>query len=442
MDILIKCFLLVLALLMFRVHMKYKLAILFFSSICLRDVSVDFIPFGACPFILSIFFCLSEWMNINKYINQLKKTLLIKLIFLMIVATLILAIYSPHYHTPIDFVRLLILELVGNYFVIAYSFLCVSKLEDLKPTVKAIGTGLIVVTFFGVINYFCQYSIWYNLLYPEGIGTVGAEAFQYSNRFRVQSTFVNPFNYGYICILICLVSQYLFVVGKIDKLKFLLNMLMSIFGIIYCGCRTVILVSVISSFAFHFAYISKKKVRKYMFIVSFVIGSALVIIIMNRPDIIEFFSTAMNTDTSLGARGMSGGSSLAMRLIQFSAVLSYLPGHWLFGRGRDFFGFDLGFSEGVIIDEDLFGMESVFFTLLLERGVIGFLFWFIFYFSLFRFFVSKMKEDKILSSLGLSLLLSYLQFSIMTGELASAFPTLLTLGVVVRLLYLRGYNLK
>ena len=416
MDILIKCFLLVLALLMFRVHMKYKLAILFFSSICLRDVSVDFIPFGACPFILSIFFCLSEWMNINKYINKIKKTLLIKLIFLMIVATLILAIYSPHYHTPIDFVRLLILELVGNYFVIAYSFF--------------------------VINYFCQYSIWYNLLYPEGIGAVGAEAFQYSNRFRVQSTFVNPFNYGYICILICLVSQYLFVVGKIDKLKFLLNMLMSIFGIIYCGCRTVILVSVISSFAFHFAYISKKKVRKYMFIVSFVIGSALVIIIMNRPDIIEFFSTAMNTDTSLGARGMSGGSSLAMRLIQFSAVLSYLPGHWLFGRGRDFFGFDLGFSEGVIIDEDLFGMESVFFTLLLERGVIGFLFWFIFYFSLFRFFVSKMKEDKRLSSLGLSLLLSYLQFSIMTGELASAFPTLLTLGVVVRLLYLRGYNLK
>ena len=70
-----------------------------------------------------------------------------------------------------------------------------------------------------------------------------------------------------------------------------------------------------------------------------------------------------------------------MRIVQFTAVLYHIKDHLLFGRGKDFFSIDLGFGEeGIktLIDKDLLGLESVLMNLLLERGIVGVLFWCVF----------------------------------------------------------------
>lgn len=126
-----------------------------------------------------------------------------------------------------------------------------------------------------------------------------------------------------------------------------------------------------------------------------------------------------------------------MRVVQFTAVLYHTKDHLLFGRGKDFFSIDLGFGEEgtkTLIDKDLLGLESVLMNLLLERGIVGVLFWCIFYGTLLFWTIKLRKYDKYTYSLCLSLLIVYLAFSNMTGELNSVFPTLLLIGGCLRIL--------
>lgn len=422
--------------------MKYKLAILVFSTICLSDVTVDFIPFGKSIYLLSNCFWLSEIHNFKKHIVKIKSTLVFRLMIMMIVSTIILAVFSPHYHSIYDFIRLLIFELFGKYFAIVYSFICISFSKDLRPIERIIYIGLILITLVGVSNYLAKQSFWINTLYPEGHGAIGADAYMYSDRFRVQSTFLNPFCYGYICLMLNLIFLYFYKIKRIKQNTFCIYMLMSIFGIFYCGCRTVILVWLLGVFVFYINFISRKNFLKYLSV--FVLSSIIIgiLIVTTFPNLIESFIMALNTDTSSGGHGM-GGSSIGMRLVQLAAVFSYLPGYWLFGRGKDFFGIDLGFSDpdnlSSLINEGLWGLEGVYLSLLLERGIVGFLFWIIFYSSLIRYFYKKMNRYREESSLALSILISFVAYAMMTGELDSVYPTLLFLGIIWRIVNLKRH---
>lgn len=157
------------------------------------------------------------------------------------------------------------------------------------------------------------------------------------------------------------------------------------------------------------------------------------------PNIDKYTSLFVKAfDTSTIAYGNEvGGSSIGMRIVQFTAVLYHIKDHLLFGRGKDFFSIDLGFGEeGIktLIDKDLLGLESVLMNLLLERGIVGVLFWCVFYGTLLFWAFKLRRYDKYAYSLYFSLLIVYLTFSNMTGELNSVFPTLLLIGGCLRIL--------
>lgn len=445
MIIIIQLLTLFLGLLLFVAPIRYKLSILAFSSVCLDSVVVDFIPFGGRLYFLSICFVLSELPHLKKRLSEIQPSIVYGLIIIMIIATLILAIFSPYCHSIKGLVRLFVTELIAKYFVIAYSFLCINKKQDLYPTVRVLCFSLLLLTLFGFCNYIGKYSLWISWLNPSGLDRVAD--FSISDRFRVQSMFLNPFDYGYICSILLLLFLYSYHIGFISKKSFALLGLMSIWGIIFCGCRTDILVCLIG-LSYYFLRLSKSlKIIKFscLSFIAFSIFFSLNPSIMNG--VVDYFSTMFESDVSTGGKGL-GGSSIAMRIIQLTTVISYIQGYWLFGRGFDFFGKDLGWAEGnvqALIDEGFWGLEGVYLSLLLERGIVGFLFWGFFYYRLFSYFNRKFVLFKEESAIGGSIIVTYVMFAMMTGELNSVFPTLLFIGILIKLTSLmdkESYNSK
>lgn len=431
--------LLLLGLSMFKIERKYKLAIFLFSSICLDAVGLRFLSvFGIPKFFLSICFIMSELLYLRTHLKDVKKTILYPLICMMIIATGLLCLNSPHYyHSLSQITKMFTNELLGKYFLIIYAFISMEQYKDLSPLYKIVFYGMVILTLFGIHNLITKNGFWINVMY-DGIASRGTvelgEMFTNSQRFRVQAMFSNPFNYGYICILVFLFYWFGFLNRCVGKLSFIIVASCCIFGIISCGCRTILVcfglaVSVYSLYAFHFG-----KMIKYILLLS-VFLLTYVIFIGNLSIDLDFRGMFDTKAANIGIYG----SSLGMRLMQLSAVFSHIENDFLFGRGQDYFLIDMGWGdEGIFTlkDHRLYGLEGVYLNCLLERGIIGLLFWITFYTSIWHFLHNKRRKNRELASWGISVLAAYISFANMTGELSSPYSTLLFLGIVIKFIYL------
>ena len=113
-------------------------------------------------------------------------------------------------------------------------------------------------------------------------------------------------------------------------------------------------------------------------------------------------------------------------------VLIYTEGNEWLGLGKGYW--NQTFSEDQEAVSGLQGVESVILGYLLERGVIGLILWAIPYTIIFIYFWKNRKKRKTLTGLGCSILTLYLVFSIGTGELASVYPTMLLLGMAMKMI--------
>ena len=435
MQILAQLALIVLSLLMFKVERKYKLAILLLSAICFNCVRIYAIPFGLSIYIVCFSFLLSEFLYIKKHVGSIKRTILKPLMFSVIIAAVLLAINSPHYDNFSQYIRLVINELFAKYFIICYAFFAISKEDDLRPVFRVSYYALLVLTIFAVLNYVTKSAFFVNEMYKGMVLTDVMQdmgnKFTHSERFRVQAMFFNPFDYGYICIILLLFSWYGYSKQFISQKRFYIIIGCCLWGVITCGCRTNLLCCLLGVFTYIlFAFNLKKKIK--YFIIFILIGTLSVCFI-------PFFSDKMNEIFSLFDKNSSmTGSSIEMRLLQYATVWSYVKDHIFFGRGLDFFFIDLGWKDGAqyLIDQDLFGLEGVLMNYLLERGIVGVGFYLFFYIYLLVYFYKNKSVDKYITALGSSILTIYLAFANMTGELSSVFPTLLVIGICLKILYI------
>ena len=433
MQILAQLALIILCLLMFRVERKYKLAILLLSAVCFNCVRISFIPFGMSKFILCVCFIFSELPYIVSHIKNLKQTILNSLIFAMIIATVILAINSPHYNNLMQYIRLIIMELLAKYFVICYAFLSIKNEKDLRPSFNVTYYGLLILTAFAIFNYITKHAIFIDEML-KGMNLVdvmqdAGSKFTFAERFRVQAMFFNPFDYGYICILLLLFNWYGYMKSFITKKRFYIIIGCCIFGIIACGCRTIILCCLIGVLVYVLLVYNLSTKIKY-----FAICSLCSIVLFSSVPLLQ---EKINEMFSMFDKNSSvSGSSIEMRMLQYTAVLYHISDHVLFGRGLDFFNIDMGWGEGkqFLIDKDLYGLEGVLMNYLLERGIVGVCFYLFFYVTLLAYFISNRKYDKLCTSLSIAILAIYLSFANMTGELSSVFPTLLIVGTGVKIL--------
>lgn len=431
---------LALALAMFRIKTEYKIGILFLMFQLFSFAKIPVL--GRVTFLIPTCFLISELRNFRKIKAYLKNTVISTDLMLFLVSILILIIFSPHLH-DINTIRYVLQEeVLFKYFLLIYGFYACRNISQLKKIIDLSLICLCVMTLFGVLNYITKSSYYVGALmggYDTSSMFNGAMNFSAmfadSSRFRVNSTFLNPFDYGFMCIALALFYSYAFQKKIIKKKIYYFSLLACAFGVVACGSRTTILVAMIAGLVYVFCAFQLGKKIKLLFVVFFIsiIGYLTIPAVAEKVD---FAMSAFDENSDVG------GSSMEGRTAQYAAVFYHIKDSPLFGKGYMYFTIDLGWGKGkdYIVDKDLFGLEGVAMNYLLERGFVGYVFYLLFYIILFVYLIKNRRKGKNEFALGVSILAAYLAYANMTGELFSAQPTLLILGCTIGIIYNKNIN--
>ncbi|MCQ2151638.1 MAG: hypothetical protein MJY70_01110 [Bacteroidales bacterium] len=303
---------------------------------------------------------------------------------------------------------------------------------DLKPTLRIIFYGLLVMTFFAIIDVNSGSSIFVKDLMSE-VAVSNEKTLDiiegdfHISRSHVQATFMFPFDYGYICCIVLALMSFGYKTGMIGKKRFFVSLLCCLFGIFSCGCRTVIFCALIGTICFLWFIIPRKKVLQTLAISCISVLLLLCIpFVRNKVSLMKTMFS-MNSDVE--------GSTMPMRITQYSTVLGYVNGEKIvYGNGYCYFVKDLGWGDQDMgrMDSDLLGLEGVLLNLMLERGLVGIIVHMAFYLTLLLLVIRYKKYSDSLAALGVTTLIIYLLFANMTGELSSVFPTLIVIGYVLK----------
>lgn len=335
-------------------------------------------------------------------------------------------IHSPHLQERIPTTCFwLITEILTYYCVPLYGFICLFKINDFTPIYLTTLLSLTLLTFFGIENI-----IFGSSSFITSLGQIKSniadllELLDGRERLRVFAMFRYPFDYGYICCI----TSYILIYGNLSsclsKKSLYYGMFCSLFGVFCCGCRTVPISFLLSISVFILLFFKLK--RYFQIIITITIT---LVAIYNLIPSIQLYTYYLLS--SFDSHSDVEGSSLLMRYIQYSAVLDHIQGKELFGCGERYFCLDLGWGDDgpkTLIDPRLYGLEGVIMSKLLERGFFGVIVYLLYYLGLFYFAIVHRKTDKLTSAIIISILVNYFLFSNMTGELSSAFPTLLVVG--------------
>ena len=412
----------------FLVDRKTKLMLFFVYTICLQGVKSPYLPFNNVYYA----FLLSELPYLGKHIKSTKKTILPFLMALILGGTFVLFLNSPHYEGFTGFAYLFTYNMLLRYMILCYVFMCFRSMEDLTIIYKGFFFSILILTFFGLTCFIFKEDFFMRIVNPDNVGFYESHGEDMSiTRYGSVGMQGHPSMYGIICVFASLFTQYGRDSGWLDRHRFLILMACCIFGILVCGSRSVL-------FSFLFGYLSYFAITKDTIIkIRYTVLATICLVVACA--FIPYFRNILEMVTSLfDSKTELGGSSIDMRLEQFASVWYYIKDDIMFGRGMDFFMLDMGWGENgvsTLLDKSLWGLEGVYLVMILERGLFGFVVYLLFWGCLLFFFYRRRSEMPEMSGLGVSVILSYLCFSFMTGELVSYFLTFLIVGLCVSIAY-------
>ena len=420
--------------LMFYVKREWKAAMLVMGAMTLTLVNIPVIPLHKANLLLQVAFLLSEWRDLPRHVKRLRYTPCLWIPLLIVSLSALLAALTSLY---IGIKETIEYELLFKYFAIAYAFWAVKNEKSLKPILQVSLYCLIVLTFFGLLNYIGKNAIFVNAL-TEGettrYGDVAlGDLYTESDRFRVQSMFQYAFDYGYICAAILLLHLHGWYRHLESKTEFIIAIACCSIGILICECRTV-WVSAALAIACYYMWAFQLS-RNVMY------GIVAMMLMMFSYLTIPAVEEKVNQVTDIFAENSeTSGSSFQLRMSQYMTVAIHIEGHEWLGRGK-------GYWEHIYTEDQesvrgLYGVESVILQTLLERGIIGLFLWAAFYTAIFLYFWRNRKRRKKLTGLGVSILSLYLFYSIGTGELGSVYPTMLLLGITMKMIESKERRLK
>lgn len=417
---------LVCCLLMFCVKREWKAAMLVMGAMTLTLVDIPGIPLHKANLLLQVAFLLSEWRDLPRHFKRLQSTPYLWIPLLIVSFSALLATLTSPYTGIKETIKS---ELLFKYFALAYAFWVVKDEKSLKPILKVSLYCLIMLTFFGVLNYMTKSAVFVNAL-TEGqksmFGDVAlGDVYKGDDRFRVQSMFKYAFDYGYICAALLILHLHGWNRHLESKTAFIIAIVCCLFGILTCGCR-IVWVSAVLSIACYSMWVFKLNKT----VIYGIIALILMIIAYNTIPVVEEKVNQV-TDVFVENSGTEG-SSIQMRMFQYGNVLTHIEGHEWLGLGNGYWGHT--YVEDPESIRDLLGVESIILQTLLERGIVGLVLWAAFYTVIFLYFWRNRIRRKKLTGLGVSILSLYLVFSIGTGELGSVYPTMLLLGITIKMI--------
>lgn len=227
-------------------------------------------------------------------------------------------------------------------------------------------------------------------------------------RNRICSLVGFSFDYGYFSSVLGLFLLFLYY--KKQKIGYLLLSLVGgIGGAIMSGSRSAIISAAISMIIFQFL-ISGFNLKKMSitFLAIIFIGSCL--------SNLSIFTDTIDAVITGGEN--STGSSADMRFVQLSASVHWFLQSPIVGNGFHFVENYQGYSSKI---EDVMGSESVLFSILINSGIIGFIYWTFLFYIIFRCFFRYLED--IHSKLGISIYISFIVFIFLTGIQGSMFLT-------------------
>lgn len=399
-----------------------KLAALICALLCFDD-TITFIanaPFfhsARAAIIAGLLFCM---------LYQMKKTLFIWHIFpfkwqmlFMLGVSFIIAIFSENISDYWHTFSIPVMDFLCSYFIL-YIFYCFSTEDTFHALIPVITGCAILLTFIGAINLLMGDNPYIDQLVSAfNVPKTDVPKYAETSRFRVNSLFVNTFNYGYVCCILNVLAIYLKRQVHIGAATFYTLFLCSLFGIIFCNCRTVFFTYILGITVYFWTTGALGKHVLHVLLCLLVIAAAYTYI----PPVQEKTDLYLSMFTDKRGKKVEG-SSLKLRQIQFSGALIYFYESPIVGHGYKFLGERTVGNVGK--------NESVIFHLLAERGIIGVAAYLFFYGSIFLYFYRHRKIFNVHSAIGLSLLTMYGFYSIATGELNSVPITLACIGIVVK----------
>ena len=413
--------------LMFYVKREWKAAMLVMGAMTLTVVNVPGIPLHKANFLLQATFLLSEWNQLKQHAKKLWRMPYLVGLLLLVSFSELLATLTSQYVGIAETIKS---ELLFKYFALAYAFWAVRNEKSLKPILQVSLYCLIVLTVFGVLNYIDKSAMFVNAL-TEGKtsavyeGVALGDIYTESARFRVQSMFNYAFDYGYMCAAILILHLHGWYRNLESKRVFIIALICCFFGIIMCGCRIVWVGTIFSIFCYSMWVFQLNRNVLYGMI-------AVIIMIMSYLTIPAVEDKVNKVTDVFVEDSETKGSSISLRMSQYAYVLMYVEGHEWLGLGKGYWAYSYAKDRRSV--EGILGIESVILAYLLERGIIGLIFGAIFYTYIFFHFWENRKKRKTLTGLGASILTLYLVFSIGTGELGSVYPTMLLLGITMKMI--------
>ena len=416
---------LVCCLLMFFVKRKWKAAMLVMGAMTLTLVEIPGIPLHKANLLLQVAFLLSEWRYLPLFFKSLRHTPYLWAALLTVTFSALFAAWTSPYTSIKETIEY---ELLLKYFAIGYAFWAVKDEKSLKPVLRISLYCLIVLTFFGVLNYMTKSAMFVNALTKgktfaiyENVAL--GDIFTESDRFRVQSMFMYSFDYGFICAAILLLHLHGWYQRLESKRDFMIAIACCSFGILTCGCRTVWM-SAALSVACYYLWTFKLS-RNVMY---GIVAMMVMILSYNTFPAVE---EKVNQVTDIFAENSeTSGSSFQLRMSQYMYVAIHAEGHEWLGLGKGYW--EYMHTNDIESVRGLYGVESVILQTLLEQGIVGLALWAAFYTIIFRYFWRNRKRRRKLTGLGVGILSLYIAFSIGTGELGAVYPTMLLLGFVIK----------
>lgn len=425
-----------LSLSMFFLRREQKMMLLWFSLLCL-DVFPQIKTVGVVLNIPTCFL-LSESSIILRTLRNYNQSWLKVILVVISLSMIVLFFASPHSRELgiTGFISIIEFELIQKYFFIVYGLSCIVSMGSMKSLLNVTTVGILILTFFGLLNLILGHPVFLEYMFSnvQDLSSNHIKALNdvagMSDRMRIRSMFMFPFDYGYICLLSLLFSWYCMNERIGSKLQCWVVIACALFGIIFCACRSVYVCAIIAIACYVlFAF---RHSRRFVTILSILLINFIAIqFVPQLKEVAHLAGSVFDANSDVE------GSTWEKREESATAVFYYVQNNIYLGRGRGFYGQDLGALSGSIAS-DVHGIENVLLFTLLERGIFGLVAYLLFYIVLLVN-VNKMRyRERVSESCCLSILIAYIVFSNLTGELGSVAPTLFLVGAFFKVIHLKN----
>ena len=249
-------------------------------------------------------------------------------------------------------------------------------------------------------------------------------------RFRVNSLFNMAWTYGFFSFICIVIFSYYYISGIGSKTCNFIMIVLGVFGALFCYCRSVILAAFTGIGLF---VILNLKSHMKIGLIAF---WTMTVSYFYVPAVQEIVDSSVDVFLTGGENLEHKGSTVDMRKLQMEASVPYFFKNPILGNGYDYFAIGLGWNERdhSKMDEDLWGAESIVCNILLERGIVGMIefisFWFLCIYLVFKY----RKADIQLFNCTIAIIVAYLLFLYMNGEMNTTSAVIFIVGLNITIL--------